>query len=229
MAVAGHEIIFAPYGELGPLDVQVLKEDQIGSHQSGLNISEAFSAIEGRAKDTFHSLVGEIFAASQGAASIRTALHAANEIVASLYGPVLRQIDPEEVGSRSRAMRIGEDYARRLTVKSQNLKPNQVNTLSRSYPDHGFVIDYAEAQSIFENVRMANESELEIAERLDQQAIFQQSSACIKCVIVDEVSEHEEASSNGPKQSQRRKGKGAAGDGSNFAQAERVGRTASGG
>ena len=54
LATSAKDLVFAPYGELGPLDVQMVKEDKMGTMESGLNISEAFKAIEDRAKDTYH-------------------------------------------------------------------------------------------------------------------------------------------------------------------------------
>ncbi|MCF6199816.1 MAG: hypothetical protein L3J67_10565 [Hyphomicrobiaceae bacterium] len=110
LAIGANELIFTPYGELGPLDIQMAKSDQIAGMESGLNISEAFRALEERARQTYHRLTIEIINSSDGIVSFQTASHAAIEILSSLYGPIFSSIDPEEVGSRSRAMRIGEDY-----------------------------------------------------------------------------------------------------------------------
>lgn len=94
-------------------------------------------------------------------------------MVASIYGPIFSQIDPEEVGSRSRAMRIGEDYAKRLNQKWNNLKsPESVRILSSRYPSHGFVIDYTEACELFKNVRKADENEMVLVEDLGLTARF---------------------------------------------------------
>ena len=170
LAISANELVFTPYGELGPLDVQMVKEDKILAMESGLNISEAFTALEDRAKDTYHKLIREILTASGGAASIHTALHAASEMVSSLYGPIFARIDPEEVGSRSRAMRIGEDYTGRLNAKWTNLKENSINVLSRAYPSHSFVIDFGEASALFERVRMADANEMKLVTSLGHTA-----------------------------------------------------------
>ena len=39
LAIAANELIFSPYGELGPLDIQMPKIDNISGLESGLNIS----------------------------------------------------------------------------------------------------------------------------------------------------------------------------------------------
>ncbi len=160
LALGAHEIVFAPYGELGPLDVQMLKVDNIAGMESGLNISEAFQSLELRARNTFSRMVGEILANSGGIISFQTASHVAVETISALYGPIFSRIDPEEVGSRSRAMRIGQDYGKRLAAISQNLKENALLQIAQTYSSHGFVIDLLEAQSLFQNVREANEQEI---------------------------------------------------------------------
>lgn len=196
LAISGKELIFTPYGELGPLDVQIRKEDKLGALESGLNISEAFAAMEERANDTYHRLISEVLTASNAGVSIKTALNAASEMVSSLYGPIFAQIDPEEVGSRSRAIRVAEDYAKRLNLKWENLKKNSIGMLSRSYPEHSFVIDFNEAKLIFERVRYANQNETEIVKRLKLLARFQEPEPIIKYLdkqgnFIDEDSERE--------------------------------------
>lgn len=153
LAIAASELIFSPYGELGPLDIQMSRTDNLTGLDSGLNISEAFLALEERAMGTFHRLVRDIIGTTGGIVSFHTASHSASEIVSSLYGPIFARIDPEEVGSRARAMRIGEDYGNRLNQKFANMKPNCLGLLSQTYSSHGFVIDMQEAAALFERVR----------------------------------------------------------------------------
>jgi len=192
IAIGASEIAFAPFGELGPLDVQVTKQDDLGKMESGLNISEAFKALEGRATDTYHRLIAEIFQASGGIISTQTALHAATEMVASIYGPIFGQIDPEEVGSRSRAMRIGEQYAERLDKKFRNLKSRErASDLSRHYPSHGFVIDYTEACSLFNKVRKANDDEMKLVKHLGKQSRFPDTSPTIRHIDIPDISPNE--------------------------------------
>lgn len=179
LAISANELVFSPYGELGPLDVQMAKTDNLGGLESGLNISEAFLALERRAKDTFHDLVIEITGNSGGIISFQTASHSASEIVSSLFGPIFARIDPEEVGSRARAMRIGEDYGLRLNAKFQNLKPDALAILSQSYTSHGFVIDRQEAEMLFHRVREASDVEKEVVERAGNACRMPERSLCI--------------------------------------------------
>lgn len=166
LALGANEIAFAPYGELGPLDVQLSKVDQIAQMESGLNISEAFFTLEERARTTYNLLISDIVGASGGVVSFQTASHAATEIISALYGPIFTRIDPEEVGSRSRAMRIGTDYGDRLNALSQNLKPDAIERLADSYSSHGFVIDFLEAEVLFNRTRLLNAMEAQFVEEL---------------------------------------------------------------
>ncbi|GLP86271.1 SDH family Clp fold serine proteinase [Tritonibacter mobilis] len=168
LAIAAEEIIFSPYGELGPLDIQMSKTDDIAGMESGLNISEAFTSLESRARETYHNLVMEIINSSGGVISFHTASHSASEIVSAIYSPVFSKIDPEEVGSRTRAMRIGEDYGLRLNMKHKNLRVDKLSMLSQSYSSHGFVIDMLEARVLFNNVREATEVEKSIVDMLGE-------------------------------------------------------------
>jgi hypothetical protein len=93
-------------------------------------------------------------------------------MVNALYGPIFANIDAEEVGSRSRAMRIGEDYGNRLALQARNVKDRSIERLARTYPSHGFVIDYLEAQTLFERVRVANEIEVALVTGLGKRARF---------------------------------------------------------
>lgn len=176
LAIAADELIFTPYGELGPLDVQMAKEDRVLGFESGLNISEAFITLEDRAKDTYHELVKEILTSTGHVVSFQTASHAATEIISGLYGPIFHRIDPEEVGSRSRAMRIGEDYGERLNGKWNNLKSKAIRHISQAYPSHSFVIDVNEASMLFNNVRVTNADEMKLIESLAMLGRFPQST-----------------------------------------------------
>ncbi|MYB33998.1 MAG: hypothetical protein F4X92_02515 [Gammaproteobacteria bacterium] len=193
LAISAKELIFAPYGELGPIDVQMQKEDQLGSLHSGLNINEGFRSIETRATDTYHRIIGEVLTASEGNINIRTALHAASELVSSLYSPILGRIDPEEVGSRSRDMRIGRDYAMRLNEKWGNLRQTEeaIQWLTTAYPSHGFVIDYREAKTLFNNVRLTTDHEMGIIQDLDLISRFPSTSPIIKCLNHNENEDNE--------------------------------------
>lgn len=184
-AIGAEKLIFCPFGELGPLDIQMEKTDQVARQESGLNISEAFSSLEERAKTTFDNLLADQIQSTGGVVSFATAATVATGVLSALYGPIFQQIEPEEVGSRTRAMRIGEYYATRLNTNS-NLKPEALQSLITTYPSHSFVIDYIEAKFLFNNVELASELDLKIIEKTGVECRFPASSRSPIIIRIDD-------------------------------------------
>ena len=181
--IGAKEIVFCPFGELGPLDIQLQKDDKLTQHESGLNINEAFSTLEKHSKETFYSLVFETIKQSSGVVTFKTASEVATKMVEALYGPIFSQIEPEEVGSRIRAMRIGEEYANRLD-RHGNMKPGALHSLVEGYSSHSFVIDSIEAETLFKNVRLVNEEEAKIISDLDDSCRFPTNNLIIEKIEV---------------------------------------------
>lgn len=195
IAMGAHELVFSPYGELGPLDVQVFKEDKLSGLHSGLNISEALQALEQRSINTYLTIIGDIVKSSGGVVSFSSASKAASDMIASLYGPIFGQIDPEDVGGRTRSMRIAADYGKRLNVIGRNMKQEAITSLAETYSSHSFVIDNAEAKALFNNVREADGLELELIGALGSCARWPiQASNNEKPLIqsLSDLGEHEE-------------------------------------
>jgi hypothetical protein len=172
LAIGAHELAFAPYGELGPLDIQMNKVDRFDSAQSGLVISESLATLEERAVAVFNQTSADLIRNSGGLISFATASDAAVQVMKAIYEPVLSRIDPEDIGVRARAMRIAQDYGSRLATISRNLKPDTLTLLSEKYPSHSFVIDRIEAEGLFERVRSANAAELALLALLGRSARF---------------------------------------------------------
>ncbi len=159
IALGAHELAFMPFGELGPLDIQLGKVDKFDAPQSGLAIQEALDTLESRARKSFDNIVEQYMEDNWGLLSFPAASHAALEFVTQLYAPIFARIDPEEVGARSRSMQIAHQYGQRLAVRSRNLKPATLTTLAEKYSSHSFVIDRREATSLFNNVRDVTDAE----------------------------------------------------------------------
>ena len=174
--------MFTQYGELGPLDIQLAKTDKIAGLESGLSIHQAFDTLQQRTSQAFHSLVGEIISGTGGVVSFQTASHSAAELVSSLYQPIFARIDPEEVGSRTRAMQIASHYGERLNLRYQNLKRGMLEYLVQTYPSHGFVIDREEACELFNEVREATETEKTLVRDLGRPARFSGATLDIRCL-----------------------------------------------
>ena len=152
------------HGEMGPLDVQVGKKDEIWETDSGLTVLSALKTLEERAFDLFETGFLNLKMRSQGRITTKTATELAATLAIGAISPIVAQIDPMHVGEVSRAMKIGLDYGTRLAGHSKNPNARTLDTLTNEYPSHGFVIDREEAQSLFNKVREPNESEIELIE-----------------------------------------------------------------
>jgi hypothetical protein len=177
MALGATELAFTPFGELGPLDIQLSKVDRFDQLQSGLTIDEALTTLEERALHTFYQITRDYIQANNGMVSFATASKASAEFVAQLYAPVFSRLDPEEIGARSRSMRIAAEYGKRLAVKSQNLKPDTLKQLAETYPSHSFAIDQREAEILFHRVRAASPEEQELVTAIGNYARFERGGS----------------------------------------------------
>lgn len=151
--LGANEIVMSEVGELGPLDVQLYKKDEIGEVSSGLVSKEALQVLKEHAFRMFEDYFLTIEKKSGGQVTFKTATEIAIKITVGLLEPLYKQIDPIQLGDIERSLRIASAYGKRLMVRSKNFKEKTLELLTDSYPSHGFVIDKPEAETLFKNVR----------------------------------------------------------------------------
>ena len=158
--VGAHKLIFGDRGELGPLDIQLSKPDEMFENMSGLDIVQALSALEAQTLRAFRRYLIDIRRGSR----IRTSLAAdiAVKLADSFISPMASKIDPITLGEHQRAMQIAWDYGTRLSEMVDSLKRGALEKLLSGYPSHGFVIDRKEASTLFRNVKAPDRTTLEI-------------------------------------------------------------------
>lgn len=159
IALGAHELVFGNFGELGPLDVQMAKKDELFESESGLTVMTALTALHEKALLAFEHFFIQTSVHSGGRISVRTASSIATELTKALFSPISQQVDPLHVGEAFRSMNVAKAYGERLVEKSKNLSAEKLDELISEYPSHGFVIDRIEAGKIFKNVREANDNE----------------------------------------------------------------------
>lgn len=166
IAIGAHELIFTKAGELGPLDVQMSKRDDLMEMQSGQTIVAALSSLQEKAFGAFQQFFLEMQVNSGGRITLRTAADLAATLTIGLLSPVYSQIDPMHVGEAGRASSIAQQYGARLNEAAKNLRPNALDFLISGYSNHGFVIDGREASKLFSRVREATGPEDELIDTL---------------------------------------------------------------
>lgn len=155
LAIAGNELIMGRRGEMGPLDVQIAKRDELGGDRdSGLVINEALARLRDESFDLFNSFMLKQIAQSANLVTLRTAADISAQLTIGLMAPIFEKIDPMRMGADARAMSIGEEYALRLNRGGKNLRGEKgLNMLLNGYPSHSFVIDINEARELFTRVK----------------------------------------------------------------------------
>lgn len=160
LAIAANELIVGDYGELGPIDVQRLKPDEVWQRSSGLTETSSIVSLEMAIWEMYESFLDKLKNMSGGKIGFKAAADAVSSLVVGAFSPIFGQIDPLKIGENARAIQIATDYGYRLNATSKNLKRDKsMHMLVSSYPDHGFVIDGVEAAEIFKHVREPNENE----------------------------------------------------------------------
>ena len=170
VAVGAHELVISDHGELGPLDVQMSKKDELWEYQSGLTVMDALTALKDNAFNAFEQIFLDIKRKSGDTITLRTATEIATDMTEGMFAPLYAQIDPIHIGEAARAMSIAGHYGKRLLGQSGNIDLNSLNFIMSAYPSHGFVIDRQEAESLFEEVREPKPNEIILAQKLGVRA-----------------------------------------------------------
>ncbi len=164
MCIGASGLVISDAGELGPLDIQVNKPDEMFQNSSGLDILQAIDYLENAALTSFRKALVDINRGS--GVSTKTAAGIADGLIGSLYQPIVSQIDPIRLGEMQRAINIAQKYGERLDAYHGNLRKDALRKLIWEYPAHEFVIDRKEAKELFHNVREPNQAEQEICDYL---------------------------------------------------------------
>lgn len=171
IVIGANDIVMSPYGELGPLDVQVPKEDELFEISSGAAIVSALDMLKEKSYELFESFMLKTKARSGGTITLRTSADIAASMSSALYKEVFQQINPQYLGEMNRNMRIAYEYGKRLARYGKNIDEQVIHRLVYDYPDHSFVIDQREAESIFHNVEDMGEELVAICGELGPRAV----------------------------------------------------------
>lgn len=190
--LGANELAFVEGGEIGPLDIQLAKKDELLGSESGLTVMTALSAVHENAQEAFYHFLTSLTTKSNGRITVRTASDIAAKLTEALYSRISQQIDPIHMGEVNRSMAIAEKYGTRLKEKGGNLKEDTLKKLITDYPSHGFVIDKEEAAQLFTKVRDCNLDEVALIEEFGWVARTPYSRSWIR-FISDDILEEDEA------------------------------------
>lgn len=156
MCIGAHELLIGDSGELGPLDVQIVKADEMDEQKSGLVAEAAFEKLQQEAYKFFMSFVRDI-GGSEYRVTLKTASDIAAKLTVGVIQPIFDKLDPVTIGEDYRSNRLAQAYAERLNSHSKNLKRSReldaLTNLLSGYPSHAFCIDAKEAAALFKTVK----------------------------------------------------------------------------
>ena len=175
IALGADKIVMSDKGEFGPLDVQLMKEDELMLRSSGLDLSKSLSSLSNKAFEIFESSLLDIKKKSGGNITTKTAADIATSMAVGLISPITGQIDPLKVGEVQRSIDIAYQYGVRLGADQAT-----VHNLIMNYPSHSFVIDFQEAADVFENVCFVEEEEFYLEQYLVNTFKENYNSDCVR-------------------------------------------------
>ena len=192
VVLSAHEVVIADRGNLGPIDVQILKKDELREYISGLAVQMSLNELNKAASKAAIEIVDALKHRYGRSLSFKTALDLGANITSHTFGEIYRQIDPIRIGEDGRLLKIASHYGFLLGGKSRNLKPDAIRRLLEDYPSHECIIDREEAGELFNSVRRPSESELVLLEQLSDFATDARQGPFI-------ASLEEKETSDGPK------------------------------
>jgi hypothetical protein len=162
--IGARRLYLAHRSELGPLDVQIKKDDEVMGVNSGLDIFQAVNYLHGQAMAAFRQHLMDLTANLR--LSTKLAAEISAELVLGLTEPIAAQIDPIKLAQMQRAVEIAVAYGERLNATGKNLRKGGLKKVVTGYPSHGFVIDRKEARTLFTDVREPSGVLLQLSDSL---------------------------------------------------------------
>lgn len=164
VTLAADKLIISDHAELGPIDVQVRKPDEVGESTSGLTPVQALEFLEGESLKYFkYQFLGLRFERSMSF-STKMAADIAAKLATGLLSQLYDQIDPLRLAEYDRMMRIAAEYGER--IKTSNVRPHAIDQLLMGYPSHEISIDATEARELFVKVEQPTTDLEELGEAL---------------------------------------------------------------
>lgn len=212
VVMGAHELVITDTGRMGPLDVQILKKDELGERLSGLTLKIAMGELRTQTFDTFQEFLLKLKRRFGSQLSLRMAMDVAAKMSTDLHSEIYKQMDPLKIGEDVRAMHIAEHYGELLSRKSGNVKAGTIERLLETYPSHSCVIDRDEAKELFGQVREPTDEERALLALIGGPARYAEDSPddALALVLSEEIKEV--TGKNNVETSAQRAGAGAAQD-----------------
>ena len=134
VGLGAHELVVADRGELGPLDVQLRKEDELFQMRSGLTVLSALETLHQQAFDAFEYFLLQTKFRSGGDITTKTATQAATGLAGELFGRIYEHIDAMHVGEAGRFLKIAHQLRPGTSEERRKLQARRARQTHDSVP-----------------------------------------------------------------------------------------------
>jgi hypothetical protein len=146
LSLGADQIIMNSHAELGPLDVQIFDPDR-EAWLSGLDEVQSLERLQAFAMDAMDRMILMLIRRTKK--KVKTLLPFVTEFVTKLTNPMFQGIDVVRYTQMSRALKVAEEYGKRLLRKAYGDAGDKIaQRLVQDYPEHGFPIYPDEATQL---------------------------------------------------------------------------------
>lgn len=188
LALGAHRIYLSPFGELGPLDAQILDPRNPSTFISALDCYQSVDYVRKFGVNTMSQALSRLGSEAGRGSAFGDVLRAASSFGVGAIQPMLDRIIALDFGAWGRSLEIGEKYARQILKDNKSMlnvrespdpgigKPQMDGALDRAeeiarrlvyeYPHHLYFMDYREVIDIGLKAEVMSESAYEAAMRV---------------------------------------------------------------
>jgi hypothetical protein len=163
IAMGAHGLYMSPFSELGPLDVQLAKRNELGEYKSGLVTKAALEKLRDEALRFWENFMLEIKRKGGRNITFDTCANIATAVCSAVFGELYKKIEPEILGQDDRDLKVAQEYGNRLARRGGNITEESILRLVHDYPSHDFVIDSEESETLFNKVELPSNSLMQVA------------------------------------------------------------------
>lgn len=180
VALGAHALIMQPVvAELGPLDVQLFRQNEILGRKSGLLNRSSFEALAAESFLLYETMMLQITMKSGGNIGFKLASELSSLMTSNFMAPIFGQMNPEVIGGEHRDLNVALEYGLRLAELSENCDPSTVAHLVRGYPSHDFIIDSDEAKALFHHVWEPSDSLYVVIGSMSEEFLSEQNPTLV--------------------------------------------------
>lgn len=148
IALGAHRLHMSAFGELGPLDTQILDPRNPAQNISALDCYQSVDYVREFGFGTMSRILDRLVQQAGGQITLGQLLEQASVFALGAITPMLQGVAALDFGAWGRSLKIGERYAEILLDEKHSDASRIAADLVYGYTHHPFPIDYVEARRL---------------------------------------------------------------------------------